>query len=633
MHLNERTVLVRGALMNFHLPKLPAGSGAVSSMQVEADPPVRSWRPNAAWIAFAAYILIVSLGSNLLEIRYSYFKPELAGSWGMIFVPEGADLRVQSVEPGSRAASLGLRAGDLLRPSNRFAFRQIPVAGEAVQFVRVSPGVATPMTLFVDRAKTPPMAVPDLIDRLLDDSVRVLICLGGIFILWRGRSRSSFLLGLGLIALMPFPANWLPLSPLAYGMWNGTAGTLFYFGELLLPCFAMAFLTEAGIRVPPSAKLAFAIALALEVVTYAIDVVSPPGQFSSWIYYVDSSLEVPTGLAPFALAIGVLIVGWRRGTAESRHRVVLLLIALSLILLSNTLFILFDDFSKANPRALTAASSVCRMSGSLLFVYAILRHRVIDVGFTLNRTLVYGGVSAILLAAFALLEWGLHQVFAFEGWEGGALLSAGLAVAVFLAFHPVRRFVEHYVSTIFFRPWRNKEQALRKFVHEAAYFKDAERLGAAFADALERFGGAACCVYRMTDDGTYVCPTAKTPAAHADDPLAVALRARAEPCHIEGANSAVDGAHAFPMMHGHDLEGFAVLGRKLDGERYRPDEIELVEWASRQVGLDLFALSVDQLKAEREERDRDIAVLTGRIGELQGALSSRLVPAGSVVSR
>lgn len=259
-------------------------------------------------------------------------------------------------------------------------------------------------------------------------------------------------------------------------------------------------------------------------------------------------------------------------------------------------------------------------------MYAILRHRVIDVGFTLNRTLVYGSISGILLAAFALAEWALHQLLALEGWEGGPLLSAGLAVAVFLAFHPVRRFVEHYVSTIFFRPWRNKEQALRNFVHEAGFFKDAARLRAAFSNALETFSGAPCCVYRVTEDGTYICATGKMPTAHADDAIAVALRARAEPCDIEGAATAIDGAHASPMMHGHDLEGFAVLGRKLDGERYRPDEIELIEWASRQLGLDLFALGVDQLKGEREERDRNIAVLTGRISELQGALSNRLVP-------
>jgi hypothetical protein len=262
---------------------------------------------------------------------------------------------------------------------------------------------------------------------------------------------------------------------------------------------------------------------------------------------------------------------------------------------------------------------MCRMFGALLFVYAILRHRVIDVGFTLNRTLVYGGVSAILLAAVALAEWGLHQLLALEGWEGGALLSAGLAIAVVLAFHPVRRFVEHYVSATLFRPWRDKEQALRKFVHEAAFFKDAAQLGAAFSDALERFSGVPCCVYRVADDGAYVCPTANRPTAHADDPILVALRARAEPCDIEGANSALDGAHAFPMMHGHDLEGFAVLGRKLDGERHRPDEIELIEWASRQVGLDLFALGVDQLKGERQQLGHEVAVLTR-------ALSSRLAP-------
>jgi len=41
----------------------------------------------------------------------------------------------------------------------------------------------------------------------------------------------------------------------------------------------------------------------------------------------------------------------------------------------------------------------------------------------------------------------------------------------------------------------------------------------------------------------------------------------------------------------------AVLGSKPSGLHWRPDEIELVGWATRQVGLDLHALKVEQLEA------------------------------------
>jgi hypothetical protein len=287
------------------------------------------------------------------------------------------------------------------------------------------------------------------------------------------------------------------------------------------------------------------------------------------------------------------------------------------------LYSLFNSFSHSNPRLLTNAATTGRAVGTLLFVYAVLRHKVIDVGFTLNRTLVYGGVSAILLAASGLAEWGLHQVLALEGWEGSAMLSAALAVAIVVAFHPVRHTVEHYVSTIFFRPWRNKEQALRKFVNEGGFFTDPARLAAAFAEALERFTGGSCCVYRLADGKSYVCAAGKMSPVDLDDATAVALRARAAVCEIARGQSTVEGVLAFPMIHAHDLEGFAVLGAKGNGDRFRPDEIELVEWATRQIGQDLYRLDVEQMKREREEREREIAVLNGRNADLQLALANR----------
>lgn len=586
----------------------------------------RPWRPNAMWLAIAAYFLFVSFGSNLLELRYSYLDRGLAGDWGMTFTPPDPDVVVQSVEPGSAAAALGIRPGDKLHSDQFFTFRRIPLVGETLRFSRVAPGAAMPMQIVAARAETAPMAVPNLLDRIFDDGVRCLLAVGGLWILWRGGGRrSGFILGIALLSMAPFPPVWLPLGRYASYGWGVGVLSLFYAEyALLLPLFSMAFLGEAGVRVPRWARLAFLGGVTATMAIYVI-VAAPPGVFPSSTGAAAEFIRSPLAIACFALTIALLGTGWRRGLAESRHRFALLLLAIGLIFLSNMFFVLFDTFTKSNPRVLTNSSTLLRIFGSLLLMYAVLRHKVIDVGFTLNRTLVYGGVSAILLIAFGLAEWGLHELLALEGWEGSALLSAGLAVVIVLAFHPVRRFVEHSVSTIFFRPWRNKEQALRKFVHEAAFFSDPARLAAGFAGALEQFSGATCRVYRLGDDESFACSTGDAATAHADDPTPVALRAHAAVCEIDGSSS-VEGVLAFPMIHCHDLEGFAVLGRKPDGDHYRPDEIELVEWATRQVGQDLYGLTVDQLREEREEREREIAILTGRNADLQLALSNRAAP-------
>ena len=60
--------------------------------------------------------------------------------------------------------------------------------------------------------------------------------------------------------------------------------------------------------------------------------------------------------------------------------------------------------------------------------------------------------------------------------------------------------------------------------------------------------------------------------------------------------SPIEAALALPMMHQAALAGFVLLGPKPTGEDYRPDEIEVLSWATQQVGLDLQAIRVRDLE-------------------------------------
>lgn len=52
------------------------------------------------------------------------------------------------------------------------------------------------------------------------------------------------------------------------------------------------------------------------------------------------------------------------------------------------------------------------------------------------------------------------------------------------------------------------------------------------------------------------------------------------------------------MMHQAALAGFVLLGPKPSCEDYRPDEIEILGWATQQVGLDLQAIRVRALEQQ-----------------------------------
>jgi hypothetical protein len=49
------------------------------------------------------------------------------------------------------------------------------------------------------------------------------------------------------------------------------------------------------------------------------------------------------------------------------------------------------------------------------------------------------------------------------------------------------------------------------------------------------------------------------------------------------------------MAHRGELFGFVLLGPRSDGEPYRTDQIDVLEFAAHEVGLDFYALKLEQL--------------------------------------
>jgi hypothetical protein len=247
----------------------------------------------------------------------------------------------------------------------------------------------------------------------------------------------------------------------------------------------------------------------------------------------------------------------------------------------------------------------------LTLAYAILRHRVLNIGFAINRVMVYGAASAGMLLSFGLIEWVAHHLLDFAGREKSVWLDAGIALGIFLVFHRLRHWGEKQIERLFFHTWHVKEQALRQFVKEAPFISRPEALLSAFTAALDRFtSGAAHALYRRTPEGDYRRVAATLVDApitvDADEPLAVSLRASQAPVHPSDAHSALPGELALPSIHHGQLDGFVLLGTKPDGETYRPDEKDVLGFTAHQVGLDFRALRMEQLEREIAEAHQTI---------------------------
>jgi hypothetical protein len=314
-----------------------------------------------------------------------------------------------------------------------------------------------------------------------------------------------------------------------------------------------------------------------------------------------------------AMALTVLWTNWRSSEGELRQKHLWVMLSTALLFsmqpLAQGVNHLWADHHSQRV-AWTIVRSAALLS-TLTLAYAILRHRVLNIGFAINRVMVYGAASAGMLLSFGLIEWVAHHLLDFAGREKSVWLDAGIALGIFLVFHRLRHWGEKQVERLFFHAWHVKEQALRKFVKEAPFISRPDALLSAFTAALDRFtSGAGHALYRRTPAGDYQCVAATLVDApvtvDADEPLAVSLRASQAPVHPSDAHSALPGELALPSIHHGQLDGFVLLGTKPDGETYRPDEKDVLGFTAHQVGLDFRALRMEQLEREIAEAQQTI---------------------------
>ncbi len=311
-----------------------------------------------------------------------------------------------------------------------------------------------------------------------------------------------------------------------------------------------------------------------------------------------------TVLAPL-----VLTSGWRHVPAPERTRYAFMWLAVGVFsvnaLIDPVIMLTGNDYVAASwPVLLQLASMIL---GTVLFAYASLRHRVVDLGFAINRTLVFSASSFLLLLTFGVVEWASEKLLPIEHHEANAIIEALVAVGIFLIFHRVHEWVERAVERLFFHKWRVNAEALSRFVRQAAYITRPETLMERTVTELQRFSGQSdVALYRPGNDGYLLQAGShdQLPARlDADAAPLVAMRAERLPIR----DAFLPGTLLLPMLHRTDVLAFVVIGAKPNGEPYRPDEESELATAIHQIGLDLHALRVEEL-------ERENARLAARIG-------------------
>jgi len=160
----------------------------------------------------------------------------------------------------------------------------------------------------------------------------------------------------------------------------------------------------------------------------------------------------------FGLAVVGMSVRLRHASATERQQVKWISFALTFVvakvavgeLIPSTTYDAFF-FSMAALAAMAIAAGI-----------AIARHRLYDIDVVINHTLVYGGVTATLAAAY--LGSGLVLQLVLSGvTSGNGLAVAGSTLAVAALFQPARRRMQATVDRRFFRRKYDAARTLERF--------------------------------------------------------------------------------------------------------------------------------------------------------------------------
>lgn len=246
------------------------------------------------------------------------------------------------------------------------------------------------------------------------------------------------------------------------------------------------------------------------------------------------------------------------------------------------------------------------------FLYAVLRHRAVDVSVFIDRTLVYALVTALVVGILAAT----NSLVQHEALGTGASLLVQIVVplALGIVLGQVRNYADRFVERVFFRSRYLTGKALRRFARHCGQFEAADELLQGVVEEVRRHLKAPAvaiyergeAVYRRTLSGGEI-PYPET--VRPDDPAFVAARTDQKDIELTQLRSALgsDG-YAFPMAGPCGLQGVLVCANR-PGERFAADERKLLVYLARQAGIALYALRMQEALQKMHARSKLVEAL------------------------
>jgi hypothetical protein len=156
------------------------------------------------------------------------------------------------------------------------------------------------------------------------------------------------------------------------------------------------------------------------------------------------------------VGFGALVVRFRRSRGDERQQLKWITYAGGLLPLAVLAYLLPEVVG-------TVVFAVPLVFLPVAVGIAILRYRLYEIDRLINRTLVYGLLTALLAGVYAGLVLGLGQLFGGIGSKTPSWVVAGATLAVAALFQPARRRIQAIVDRRFNRRKYNAAKTVEAF--------------------------------------------------------------------------------------------------------------------------------------------------------------------------
>ncbi len=545
-----------------------------------------------------ARLVLIAITALVIAIFYVPLgHADYAGVWGGGTFGVGStrqfSLRVDAVAPGSPADLAGVRAGDTLDVtpfSKGFASLIYPRAGDRGTFTFRRPdGRAYTVTMTAVPLASFSRTVQLLgIIAILPATIFVAIAFVLVFLRPNVMTWSFYAFATGFLSTQPSMAFYQAyLSPGAFAVLTFSLTTVWgNFAVLPLLPFVMRFPDDRLTGFTRTFDRAMWIAIAAAFVAYSVAWFEwERDGYSFW----SSALDVWIPLAAFALATYVVIKKYKYASPQVRQRFGFLVPGLIISFIAYAIY-----FVPAVPRWLSEIIGIAVVIMPISVMYAVLKHRVLDINFVLNRALAYGILSVFAIAFVSLLDWTAGHLLSEGRFATGIELLATIGIGFLL--DRINRAVQNGVEVVFFRGRRAAEDYLRRVARALPYATEesavADGLVQAPADALLL---SAAALYRRSSDGsrfeglaTSSNTTVAPPGFEANHLLVRMLQSGEQRVWLEELRGHLDREQAkyyvlaMPVTVRHELVSFVLYGAHRNGAQLDPEEIESLEELARE---------------------------------------------------